>query len=279
MANSIVQQNNSGSPFDSIRHHDENGNEYWLARELQKILGYAKWQRFEDAIDRAKASLLNQGLDITTHITASGKLDTLATLATPKTSGDYKLSRHACYTIAMNGDPRKDEIAQAQGYFVLKSRQAEVSDVISKSELQAAKNEVARLQKAKAIEQLGKKRKKEYLKAEFIREASKDLAIDLMVLVHGQEYDTSSPIVNRINQWCVNNSAQAFKHFGIVFHSELFDSNGCPRNTPIANVNKLLRIIGFTPKVSRQIGSKANRIYIYRAGKLSRSALSIGGAK
>lgn len=119
-------ESNQSSPFNAIRHFDEKGIEFWKARELQKMLGYAKWQRFEDAIDRAKTSLLNQRLDITNHVTASGKLDTLATLANPKTSEDYKLSRHACYTIAMNGDPRKVEIAQAQSYFVAKTREAEI---------------------------------------------------------------------------------------------------------------------------------------------------------
>jgi hypothetical protein len=129
MNNSIVSistESSQSSPFDSIRRYDEKGNEYWLARELQKILGYIQWRRFEDAIDRARVSISNQGMDITIHVANAGKLDALATLANPKISEDYKLSRHACYTIAMNGDPRKAEIAQAQSYFVAKTREAEV---------------------------------------------------------------------------------------------------------------------------------------------------------
>lgn len=114
------------SPFEAIRRYDENGIEFWKARELQKILGYQQWRRFEDAIDRAKSSLVNQGLNATEHIADDGKLGTHATLAAPKTSSDYNLSRHACYTIAMNGDPRKVEIAQAQAYFVAKTREAEL---------------------------------------------------------------------------------------------------------------------------------------------------------
>jgi hypothetical protein len=137
---SLTPQQISVSPFDAIRHYDENGNEFWKARELQKILGYAKWQKFEDAIDRAKSSLVNQGLNTTTHLTASGKL---STASDPVPLQDYKLSRHACYTIAMNGDPRKVEIAQAQSYFVAKTRQAELvipaqNDRIRELELELA---------------------------------------------------------------------------------------------------------------------------------------------
>jgi hypothetical protein len=125
MSDLILTDYSTTSPFDLIRHYDENGKEFWKARELQKMLGYVKWQRFEDAIDRAKISLANQELSSTDHITDSGKLDTLATLANPKASEDYKLSRHFCYLIAMNGDPRKIEIAQAQSYFAIKIREAE----------------------------------------------------------------------------------------------------------------------------------------------------------
>jgi hypothetical protein len=127
MDNNIVpskQAENSESPFDSIRRFDEKGQEYWLARELQKILGYIQWRRFEDAIDRAKISLQNQGVNITAHVAEVGKLPSASN---PVPLQDYKLSRHACYTIAMNGDVRKPEIAQAQAYFATKTREAEVA--------------------------------------------------------------------------------------------------------------------------------------------------------
>jgi len=163
--NSIIPvsiEPNQSSPFDTIRRYDEKGNEFWKARELQKLLGYIQWRRFEDAIDRAKVSLLNQGLDITNHIADVGKLDTLATLATPKTPGDYKLSRHACYTIAMNGDPRKIEIAQAQSYFVAKTREAEVRIPQLESELD------------------------KYIKLEELRARNKELD-NAMLQLHGRE--------------------------------------------------------------------------------------------
>lgn len=154
MADSIVrafglEPQEHQNPFDAIRHFDETGCEFWKARELQKILGYSKWQRFEDAIERAKVSIKIQGEDTTKHVTASGKLDTLATLAAPRTSADYKLSRYFCYLVAMNGDPRKQEIAHAQSYFAVQTRKAETvipaqNDRIRELELE---NENLRLRK------------------------------------------------------------------------------------------------------------------------------------
>jgi hypothetical protein len=133
MTNSIVSATAQSpeSPFDSIRRYDQKGNEYWLARELQKLLGYIQWRRFDEAIERAKISAEIQELDITKHLAEVGKLGTLATLTNPRNAQDYKLSRYFCYLIALNGDPRKSEIAQAQGYFVVKTQQAEATSIQS----------------------------------------------------------------------------------------------------------------------------------------------------
>jgi hypothetical protein len=111
----------SKSPFDSIKRIDREGCEYWMARELMKLLGYVKWQRFEDAIERSKISLKNSNGNPDEHFThlpgaVSGK---------GRFGDNYKLSRYATYLLAMNGDPRKPEIAQAQSYFVVKTREAE----------------------------------------------------------------------------------------------------------------------------------------------------------
>jgi hypothetical protein len=97
---SLTPQQPSSSPFDTIRHYDENGMEFWKARELQKILGYVKWERFDDAIDRAKASLaITEGSLNTSHINHfPGSVS-----AKGRFGDDYQLSRKACYTIAMNG--------------------------------------------------------------------------------------------------------------------------------------------------------------------------------
>jgi hypothetical protein len=111
----------SKSPFDSIKRVDREGCEYWLARELMKLLGYVKWQRFEDAIEKSKISLENSNGNPDEHFThlpgaVSGK---------GRFGDNYKLSRYGAYLLAMNGDPRKPEIAQAQAYFVIKTREAE----------------------------------------------------------------------------------------------------------------------------------------------------------
>lgn len=114
----------SEQTFEDIKHY-ENGQEYWLARELQPILEYRQWRRFEEAIDRAKLACKNSGYDVSNHFADVGK-----TIQMPKgahrTIPDYMLSRYACYLIVMNGDPRKEVIAVGQTYFAVKTRQQEL---------------------------------------------------------------------------------------------------------------------------------------------------------
>lgn len=114
------------SPFDSIKHEDERG-EYWLARELQGPLGYIEWRKFQASIERARIACKNSGYDTRDHFGGTAKMVRLGSSAQRELI-DYRLSRYACYLIAMNGDPRKQAISDAQTYFAVQTRRQEVAD-------------------------------------------------------------------------------------------------------------------------------------------------------
>jgi DNA-damage-inducible protein D len=116
------------SPFDQIKQIDESGNEYWLATDLLASMGYRTWKRIKDTVERAKISARNSGVNISYHFVNVVQMTQIGdSQAFRETLKDYKLSRYACYITAMNGDPRKPEIAAAQSYFALLTRDAELS--------------------------------------------------------------------------------------------------------------------------------------------------------
>lgn len=115
----------SDQTFESIKHINEYGEEYWLARELQPILEYAQWRNFAEAIERAKLACRNSGYDISDHFADVSKMVALGSGA-EREIDDVMLSRYACYLIVMNGDPRKEVIAVGQTYFAVKTRQQEL---------------------------------------------------------------------------------------------------------------------------------------------------------
>lgn len=113
----------TSSPFDTIRNVTPEGREYWSARDLMPLLDYEKWERFADAIGRAKIAAHNSGYDVAQNFPAAGKVSGQR----GPDQADYHLSRYACYLVAMSGDSRKEAVARALTYFAVKTRQAEVS--------------------------------------------------------------------------------------------------------------------------------------------------------
>ena len=116
--------------FEDLKKVNEHGAEYWSARELQPLLGYTQWRRFEDAIKRAITSCNQSGNIPENHFAGAGKMVELGSTSLREVP-DYNLSRFACYLIAQNGDPRKPEIANAQKYFAIQARRQEISDAIA----------------------------------------------------------------------------------------------------------------------------------------------------
>lgn len=111
--------------FESFAHKTEEGIEFWLGRDLQYLLGYAKWDNFQNVISKAKTACELSSIQVSDHFADVGK-----TIEMPKTAkkeiDDIMLTRYACYLIAQNGDPRKEEIAFAQTYFAVQTRKAEI---------------------------------------------------------------------------------------------------------------------------------------------------------
>lgn len=124
------------SIFDDIR-HDDTSREFWSARELQKILGYASWGKFQNAIKRAQKSFATSEVtkyyNIKDHFRQAEKMVILGSGARRKLI-DFELSKYACYLIAQNGDPDKPEIAQAQAYFNIQTFRQEQFQSMSDEE-------------------------------------------------------------------------------------------------------------------------------------------------
>ncbi len=113
--------------FEGLKRINQHGIEYWSARELQPLLGYSQWRRFENAIQKAEESCKQSGNDPKHHFAGAGN-PIISGKGRTQIVDDYHLSRFACYLIAQNGDPRKAEIAQAQKYFAIQTRRQELSE-------------------------------------------------------------------------------------------------------------------------------------------------------
>lgn len=120
-------ENYNGIVFEKIKQIDENGVEFWYARDLQLIFEYREWRNFTKVIDKAKEACLNSGLNIIDHFIYINKNITLSNNATRKIE-DIKLTRYACYLIVQNSDPRKSIVALGQTYFSIQTRKQELQE-------------------------------------------------------------------------------------------------------------------------------------------------------
>lgn len=116
--------------FEDIKQIDEQGNEYWLARDLSKVLEYVEWRNFEKVIKRAMIACENSGNPVKFNFVEVNKIVKMGLL--DKEINDYKLSRYACYLIVQNGDLRKEVIALGQTYFAIQTYRQEVADQFNK---------------------------------------------------------------------------------------------------------------------------------------------------
>ena len=117
----------SEETFESIKHVNEYGNEFWYARELQSILEYTEWRNFQKLIEKAQTACENSDMAVDECFVEVNKTSPMPNGGV-KLIDDYILSRYACYLIVMNGDPRKEIIAVGQTYFAVKTRQQELID-------------------------------------------------------------------------------------------------------------------------------------------------------
>lgn len=125
--------NSINKDFESIKKIDENGVEFWEARELLPLLGYEKWQNAEEVIGRAAKACMNSGQTVDNHFTAFSKMAKIG-LNSAREVRDWKLDRYACYLVAQNGDPKKPEIALAQTYFAIQTRKQEIFGQLSETD-------------------------------------------------------------------------------------------------------------------------------------------------
>lgn len=113
--------------FESLKHTDADGTEYWLARDLQPVLEYGSWDKFRRVIDKAILAAETSNTPVQSHFSQLGKMVEIG-LGAVREVEDFRLSRYACYLIVQNGDPSKPVIANGQSYFAIQARRAELAN-------------------------------------------------------------------------------------------------------------------------------------------------------
>ena len=113
--------------FENIKHIDEYGNEYWFARDLQKVLEYKDWRNFLKVLDKAREACCNSRFNADEQLVEVNKLSKRNNNAIVNIQ-DYKLSRYICYLIVQNADPSKEVVALGQTYFAVQTRKQEITE-------------------------------------------------------------------------------------------------------------------------------------------------------
>ena len=193
----VSQPEDDRSPFDRLRQVREDGTEFWSARDLQPMLGYDRWHGFQRAIDRAIKAAQNMGHDVDSTFVQVSRVTHVGNLGEQE-SLDYELSRFAAYLIAMNGDPRKAEVAAAQAYFAVKTREAEVQQATPQFQLPTNMAEALRL--AADEHERAELEKAERLALEAKREEEAPWVAKAKGLTSGDKYLTKQEFARRVQQ-------------------------------------------------------------------------------
>ena len=122
-----IGNNYTNNIFEDIKHIDEYGNEYWFARDLQKVLEYKDWRNFLKVLDKAKEACCNSRFNVDEQLVEVNKLSKRNNNAIVNIQ-DYKLSRYICYLIVQNADPSKEVVALGQTYFAVQTRKQEITE-------------------------------------------------------------------------------------------------------------------------------------------------------
>lgn len=173
MASDLVQHAKAQDTMSRIaaaKRQLANGTDYWKARELAEILGYEKWQNFENVISRARSAIEANGTNSSHHIAETSKMVGVGDGGKRRVV-EFFLSRLACYLIAMNGDPTKPEVAGAQEYFALQTRRAEI--------MESDTEDRARLLKREKVTAALKR----------VSDVAKDVGVIRYDYFHGAKYD------------------------------------------------------------------------------------------